>query len=371
MDPNCDFDSYFSSLLTPVEIPADEFDNDKLPSINSMGISSAATNLFFMSRQSLFDQDNATPSNENECIQESLTDEDNSLSPLNHFQNGLPMPTPMYPYPIIQSNIPIIDSPQQVIASPQQMQEMQQVDQADQVDQAEVVKESPKKRKANVTKKQNSAKRAKMSKATTGTASERKRSNYCFDIHRVSCPYERTERYYCNVSLQGKLQETVELVKGKRGKYAYTFFDQRKQKQERRYWPSQSCGPVVEDDCECERCLGAPKRIVPKVVPKKIRLIVRDKRTTRSTKDTNDTRETKDTKDDLKEENFSSPLQVYQRPSDLPVLPQISSIFQHNQQRLKDSIPSFDHFHTLPPPAFYNNEEGPNVIFLEDVVLDM
>jgi len=94
-------------------------------------------------------------------------------------------------------------------------------------------------------------------KASSGSENSKKgkrRTNYCFDIHRIFCPYTKKEKFYCNVSLQGKLQETVDLIKGKRGKYAYTFYDQRKQRKERRYWPSQSCGPVIEDSCVCKDC---------------------------------------------------------------------------------------------------------------------
>jgi len=54
--------------------------------------------------------------------------------------------------------------------------------------------------------------------------------------------------------LKGKLQSEVDLIKGARGKWAYTFFDQRKKKKERRYWPSQSSGPVIEDPCNCDKC---------------------------------------------------------------------------------------------------------------------
>jgi len=55
--------------------------------------------------------------------------------------------------------------------------------------------------------------------------------------------------------LKGKLQSEVDLIKGARGKWAYTFFDQRKKKKERRYWPSQSSGPVIEDSCSCDKCV--------------------------------------------------------------------------------------------------------------------
>jgi len=54
--------------------------------------------------------------------------------------------------------------------------------------------------------------------------------------------------------LKGKLQSEVDLIKGARGKWAYTFYDQRKKKKERRYWPSQSSGPVIEDPCNCDKC---------------------------------------------------------------------------------------------------------------------
>jgi len=69
----------------------------------------------------------------------------------------------------------------------------------------------------------------------------------------------KDSKLYCKVFLKGKLQCEVDLIKGARGKWAYTFYDQRKKKKERRYWPSQSSGPVIEDPCNCMRCI--PKNI--------------------------------------------------------------------------------------------------------------
>lgn len=86
-------------------------------------------------------------------------------------------------------------------------------------------------------------------------APKRKRVNYCFEIHRSGCPLNKDSKLYCKVFLKGKLQSEVDLIKGARGKWAYTFYDQRKKKKERRYWPSQSSGPVIEDPCNCEKCI--------------------------------------------------------------------------------------------------------------------
>lgn len=86
---------------------------------------------------------------------------------------------------------------------------------------------------------------------------KRKRVNYCFEIHRSGCTLNKDSKLYCKVFLKGKLQSEVDLIKGARGKWAYTFYDQRKKKKERRYWPSQSSGPVIEDPCNCERCIGS------------------------------------------------------------------------------------------------------------------
>lgn len=83
----------------------------------------------------------------------------------------------------------------------------------------------------------------------------RKRINYCFEIHRSGCSLNKDAKLYCKVFLKGKLQSEVDLIKGARGKWAYTFYDQRKKKKERRYWPSQSSGPVIEDACDCEKCI--------------------------------------------------------------------------------------------------------------------
>jgi len=83
---------------------------------------------------------------------------------------------------------------------------------------------------------------------------QRKRVNYCFEIHRSGCPLKEDSRLYCKVFLKGKLKSEVDLIKGARGKWAYTFYDERKDKNERRYWPSQSSGPIIQDPCSCLLC---------------------------------------------------------------------------------------------------------------------
>lgn len=92
---------------------------------------------------------------------------------------------------------------------------------------------------------------------------KRKRVNYCFEIHRSGCQANKDSKLYCKVFLKGKLQSEVDLIKGARGKWAYTFYDQRKKKKERRYWPSQSSGPVIEDPCNCDKCAPNGIQIVP------------------------------------------------------------------------------------------------------------
>jgi len=59
---------------------------------------------------------------------------------------------------------------------------------------------------------------------------KRKRINYCFEIHRSGCSLNKDSKLYCKVFLKGKLQSEVDLIKGARGKWAYTFYDQRKKK---------------------------------------------------------------------------------------------------------------------------------------------
>lgn len=102
--------------------------------------------------------------------------------------------------------------------------------------------------------KKNTPKNATNSKKKKDTP-KRKRVNYCFEIHRSGCPQNKESKLYCKVFLKGKLQSEVDLIKGARGKWAYTFYDQRKKKKERRYWPSQSSGPVIEDPCGCDKCI--------------------------------------------------------------------------------------------------------------------
>jgi len=97
---------------------------------------------------------------------------------------------------------------------------------------------------------------AKGTKKTTKKENpKRKRVNYCFEIHRSGCALNKNAKLYCKVFLKGKLQSEVDLIKGARGKWAYTFYDQRKKKKERRYWPSQSSGPIIEDPCSCDKCI--------------------------------------------------------------------------------------------------------------------
>jgi len=102
-----------------------------------------------------------------------------------------------------------------------------------------------------VQKNKKTGKAAKKKKETP----KRKRVNYCFEIHRSGCSLNKDSKLYCKVFLKGKLQSEVDLIKGARGKWAYTFFDQRKKKKERRYWPSQSSGPIIEDSCSCDKCV--------------------------------------------------------------------------------------------------------------------
>jgi hypothetical protein len=118
-----------------------------------------------------------------------------------------------------------------------------------------VEQKSPKKEKKEKKEKGEKRKRNDEQKSTEKSKkSNKKRTNYCFQIHKSCCPFEKRERLFCRVYLQGKLRETCALTKGARGKYAYTFFDERKQKRERRYWPSQSCGTCTEVKCTCSSC---------------------------------------------------------------------------------------------------------------------
>jgi len=98
-------------------------------------------------------------------------------------------------------------------------------------------------------------KKGKGSKKSKKDTPKRKRVNYCFEIHRSGCALNKDAKLYCKVFLKGKLQSEVDLIKGARGKWAYTFYDQRKKKKERRYWPSQSSGPIIEDICSCDKCV--------------------------------------------------------------------------------------------------------------------
>jgi len=221
-----DFDDIFMNLLNPVDYNPAVDDREKLPGISYFGISTGASNLFFsMSKQSIFNEEADT-----EIKQEYVPD---SI----HDSQGEVEQRQVDCSPVLMKEEPN-DSP--VIHSPTSKKEMK-------------VKNA-KKRKLEKSKKKNNAKKTKMSKATIAITNKNKRSNYCFDIHRTYCPNTNQEKFYCNVSLQGKFQETVDLIKGKRGKYAYTFFDKRKNRKERRYWPSQSCGPVSEDNCDCDSC---------------------------------------------------------------------------------------------------------------------
>ena len=63
---------------------------------------------------------------------------------------------------------------------------------------------------------------------------KRKRVNYCFEIHRSGCTLNKDSKLYCKVFLKGKLQSEVDLIKGARGKWAYTFYDQRKKKKRKK-----------------------------------------------------------------------------------------------------------------------------------------
>lgn len=300
------FDTYFAALLTPIELPGN--DNlptvDKLPPIHTLGATHAGlTNLFSSTNNDeLAESANIKPiKNEELCsgeLSSSSNFEDNFLEETVWIREEKitesfvaevevnivaesPISNSIYEEDAIA--LPVVVAVKEVVASKVNKEPKK-------TSKKKSPKNSPEKKKAaqkkgpqkkstqkKESKEKKSLKRARSSEESSGisyvspseVASKKRRTNYCFDIHRIYCPTTKKEKYYCNVTLQGKLQQTVDLVKGKRGKYAYTFYDHRKRSQERRYWPSQSCGPVIEDNCSCKCCTeeAAPKKTpsVPEV----------------------------------------------------------------------------------------------------------
>jgi len=249
-------------LLTPIESPEEIAETPRERPLGLLCSSTGASNLFFsISKHSLFTNDNIevkTIKNEenSESVEgdssiisaQMVQESDLSYMPIKE-ENSFESPTPL-------NGSSYLNSPLQEetrISSPNTSRIEDEVIQSPQI---KIEKISKKRTSNDVKADKKTAKRAKITKATTGieNCKKKRRTNYCFDIHRTFCPHSKKENFYCNVSLQGKLQETVDLIKGKRGKYAYTFYDHRKQRKERRYWPSQSCGPIIEDGCSCSNC---------------------------------------------------------------------------------------------------------------------
>jgi len=272
------FDNYFAALLTPIELP--ENDNiAKLPPIhtlnNSFGGSPHAgvSNLFSsITNHNYLGESVYVQSIKNEIPDNCSTDLSSSSQNLeeNFFEETTWLKEDKIPESCIaEIEVQgITDSPasnylseEEAITSPVSIKlENVQVAKNDKKSIKQKTMKDKKsikqahKEKNSKDKKSPKRQRATEEEYTLEAAKKKRRTNYCFDIHRIYCPHSKKEKYYCNVTLQGNLQETVELIKGKRGKYAYTFYDQRKQRKERRYWPSQSCGPVLEDTCPCKHC---------------------------------------------------------------------------------------------------------------------
>jgi len=278
MENLTDFDSIFAALLTPIELP-DNDNIEKLPPIHTLGTSYASNNLFSSNNNQNFMGDSSflrSVKNEDNCSPELRNSDNNYCSTeLSNSNNNLEdtfMEDPTWFRDDAISDSPILErevsspdlivcnslSEEEVIVSPVKSVKLK-------ANKKKVEKKSTKKspekkdqEKISSLKKSPKEKRPREKEEEPviceALAKKKRRTNYCFDIHRMYCPHSKKEKYYCNVTLQGKLQETVDLIKGKRGKYAYTFYDQRKQRKERRYWPSQSCGPVLEDGCHCKYC---------------------------------------------------------------------------------------------------------------------
>jgi len=289
------FDSYFAALLTPIELPtSDNLTNvDKLPPIHTLGATHAGlTNLFSSGNNDSLAETATLKTIKNEELSGELSSsstnlEDNFLEESSWIRDDRipesllsegesnnvaesPISNSISEEDAVASPIPVIASVKQTITkvnkepkkSPKKKSPKETPEKNKAVQKKGSQKKSSKKEtkgkqvQEKVTKEKKSLKRSRSSEepASSEAASKKRRTNYCFDIHRIYCPQTKKEKYYCNVTLQGKLQETVDLIKGKRGKYAYTFYDHRKRSKERRYWPSQSCGPVIEDGCACKNC---------------------------------------------------------------------------------------------------------------------
>lgn len=249
------FDTYFAALLTPIELTDNENNFERLPPINTLGATHAGTSLFSsLNNSRMLAENSYFKQIKNEDYSTELSTSTGTLDE-NFLEEGRSFKDDIL-YASEKDIVDSIDSPnsscalteEEIMNSPIPIKQ----------ENVEIVKISD----SPSGEKKLKRSRAEDDSSSSKDSKKKRRVNYCFDIHKVYCPFTKKEKYYCNVSLQGKLQETVDLIKGKRGKYAYTFYDQRKQRKERRYWPSQSCGPVLEDTCNCERCnVDAPKKV--------------------------------------------------------------------------------------------------------------
>jgi len=275
------FDNYFAALLTPIELTeVDTFgEREKLPpisTISTLGSSSGSSKNLFSSTNNhtllaesiymkpLKQEESLSASLNGSSIEDSLLQEDRVLRDIEmNAVNIVPEKA------VTERVASVPESPvsnlteEEVINSPAPLKIETLNFQSS--------KTAPKPVTNVETKKAAKTKRSRViAEAISDEAAKKKRrTNYCFEIHRVYCPHSKSQKYFCNVTLSGKLQETVDLIQGKRGKFAYIFYDARKQRHERRYWPSQSCGPVLEDNCTCEKC-DTPKTKKPKSSRKQV-----------------------------------------------------------------------------------------------------